>query len=389
MRQCSNLLYGIIIILPIIDMATAFTENWPISVGTVIRPLIMISILLYLMMQREKRPFIFLLSYSVIAISFIIQFFTKSPFFFLAEMSFYLKIAYFTTMLWLTTHLITTTKTINKERLLQAANIALIIIGITYWLAFFTNTYTKSYSYIKTGNAGWYFSANELSVIILILFALALIRFTRTLNKSSILGVLLASSIFPMIGTKTALYGGFIVLIPVIFYTLFQKKHPQRFLLLILGAALFIYIPSTSGATNEQMEQPPVEKTEETHTLLSSRDVYLQDTFTAYQAATTSQKLFGLGYGGNYTKEPKTIEMDFFDLFFSLGIIGTAVILLACLILARRLLTWNITFTYLYSIGVLGLAMGISFVAGHVLFAPAVITYVAIFTIWTGGVRDG
>lgn len=388
MSQRSNLLYGIILILPIIDIATAFTEKWPISVGAIIRPLIMMILILYLMMQRRNRPIIFLLAYSIIMISFIVQFFTKTPFSLLAEISFYLKIAYFTTMLWLTTHLMTTKK-LSQDRLLLMSNLALIIIGITYWLAFFTNTYTKSYSYIKTGNAGWYFSANELSVIILILFALTLIRFIRKLDTTTILGILLASSVFPMIGTKTALYGGFIVLIPIIIYAIFKKLHPQYFLLLVLCGALFIYIPTTSGATNKQIEQAPAEVEEEKHTLLSSRDVYLRDTFADFQAAPTKQKLFGLGYGGNYTKEPKTIEMDFFDLFFSIGIVGTVVMLLAGLALVYQLLTWNITFIYLYSLGVLGLIMGISFVAGHVLFAPAVITYVAIFTIWTGSIRDG
>src|SRR5699024_11452860 len=107
-------------------------------------------------------------------------------------------------------------------------------------------------------------------------------------------------------------------------------------------------------------------------------DSYLRDTYADFQAAPTKQKLFGLGYGGNYTKEPKTIEMDFFDLFFSIGIVGTVVMFLAGLALVYQLVTWNITFIYLYSLGGVGLIMGISFVAGHVFFAPAVISYVAI-----------
>src|SRR5699024_7361903 len=144
------------------------------------------------------------------------------------------------------------------------------------------------------------------------------------------------------------------------------------------------YIPTTSGATSTQIEKATGKVEEEKHTLLSSRDVNLRDTFADFQASPAPQTSFGLGHGGNYTREPKTIEMDSFDLFFSIGIVGTVVMLLAGLALVYQLLTWNVTFIYLYSLGVLGLIMGISFVAGHVLFAPAVITYVAIFTIWTG-----
>ena len=29
-----------------------------------------------------------------------------------------------------------------------------------------------------------------------------------------------------------------------------------------------------------------------------------------------------MGYAGNYSDQPKMIEMDFYDLFYSLGIIG-------------------------------------------------------------------
>src|SRR5699024_2521395 len=136
-----------------------------------------------------------------------------------------------------------------------------------------------------------------------------------------------------MIGTKTALYGGFIVLIPIIIYAIFKKLHPQYFLLLVLCGALFIYIPTTSGATNKQIEQAPAEVEEEKHTLLSSCDVYLRDTSTDFQVEPKKQKLIGHSYRGNYTKETKKIMMVFCDLFFSIGIVATVVMLLAGLAL--------------------------------------------------------
>src|SRR5699024_11057923 len=121
--------------------------------------------------------------------------------------------------------------------------------------------------------------------------------------------------------------------------------HPQYFLLLVLCGALFIYIPTTSGATNKQIEQAPAEVEEEKHTLLSSRDVYLRDTFADFQAAQTKQKLFGLGYGGNYTKEPKTIEMDCFELVIRRGIVGTGIMMFSDFALVCRLATGNLTLT--------------------------------------------
>src|SRR5699024_7792202 len=97
MSQRSNLLYGIILILPIIDIATAFTEKWPISVDAINLALIMMILFLYLMMLLRNRLIRFLLVYSIIMISFIEHFFTITSFSLLAVISFYLKIAYFTT----------------------------------------------------------------------------------------------------------------------------------------------------------------------------------------------------------------------------------------------------------------------------------------------------
>ena len=56
--------------------------------------------------------------------------------------------------------------------------------------------------------------------------------------------------------------------------------------------------------------------------ILSSREEYLAEHQRQFAEAPLAQKLFGMGYSGNYTKEPKMIEMDFYDLFYSLGIIG-------------------------------------------------------------------
>src|SRR5699024_9704446 len=57
--------------------------------------------------------------------------------------------------------------------------------------------------------------------------------------------------------------------------------------------------------------------------ILSSRHLYLQETKDDFMEADILRNAFGLGYAGDYEQGPKIIEMDFFDLFFSYGIIGT------------------------------------------------------------------
>lgn len=78
------------------------------------------------------------------------------------------------------------------------------------------------------------------------------------------------------------------------------------------------------------------------------------------------------------------IEMDFYDLFFSLGIIGFLYLIAPLLYYAVRFIIYFVsqireTFTIpyvMYGVGFI-LALGIATTAGHVLTAPAVSIYVA------------
>jgi len=97
------------------------------------------------------------------------------------------------------------------------------------------------------------------------------------------------------------------------------------------------------------------------------------------------QKLFGMGYAGNYLDTPKLIEMDFLDLFYSYGIVGFFVFLLPFIYaIATITINFKLNKSKLYKLEfglvlcslILGLA--IAFIAGHVLFAPAVSIYLAV-----------
>lgn len=393
MEKRAQIIYAIIIILPLIDMATAFTEQWMLSVGAIIRTLFIVGSFLYLWQvyykQEQRTLGVFLFAYFMIASSLILNYFTKEPFLLVDEVSFILKASYYVIIVWITTYVITT-KPIQNERLLQATNWALMIIGIAYWLAFITNTNIKSYAYIKSGYSGWYFSANEFSVIMLILFALVLIQFLLNPSHISFIAILLALTIFPMIGTKTALYGAIILFIPMILYSITTKKRLQMGLLSVLFGLFLIYIPFTAAQANNAPETKDTELAPEStqYGLLSSRDVYLQDTLADFKNASIPRQLFGLGYAGDYDDAPKTIEMDFYEMFFSFGIIGTIALVIPLLYLSYSLIRFKMDFLYIYRLGTLALVMAIAFVAGHVLFAPAVITYVALLAISTGMVAN-
>ncbi|KHE72632.1 O-antigen ligase family protein, partial [Halobacillus sp. BBL2006] len=119
--------------------------------------------------------------------------------------------------------------------------------------------------------------------------------------------------------------------------------------------------------------------------LLSSRNLFFANTYEQYKNADIVQKSFGMGYAGNYKENRKLIEMDFFDLFFSYGIIGSLLLFMPFFLLAflfiKRLFTMPlrvITPENVLLFAAIGMGTGIAFLAGHVLYAPAVNIYLAL-----------
>ena len=95
-----------------------------------------------------------------------------------------------------------------------------------------------------------------------------------------------------------------------------------------------------------------------------------------YNEAPMSQKLLGMGYAGNYKEQPKLIERDFHDWFYSFGIIGFILLVIPFLYFGIKFIACIFTkfkqiFTVKYAmvIAAILLGLGISFMAGHILIA--------------------
>ena len=104
-----------------------------------------------------------------------------------------------------------------------------------------------------------------------------------------------------------------------------------------------------------------------------------------------SQKLLGMGYAGNFKyneqkqPDPKLIEMDFHDWFYDFGIIGFALLMIPFVYYGLRILLVFITrFKEIFNIkyGMIAasllLALGIAYIAGHILTAPGVGIYFVV-----------
>lgn len=320
----------------------------------------------------------------------VINLILKDPYFLLAEVNFGLKATYYLTMLF-TIFVMIDKRMLNLRIIDSATYIISFIIGGTYWIAILTKTSFSSYTYASAGYSGWFFAANELSVIVIILIGLTLSILYRTQSLPSLLAFLLLLSTAPMIGTKTAFAGSMILLLAFILLSrqhIFKNKTIT--FILITTMAFIILLPFTPIGENLSLLQTTsndqVKSTDQIkgdanglpNQLLSSRDVYLAQTKEDFMEANIMRKAFGLAYAGDYLDQQKLIEMDFFDLFFSFGMIGSLFLLLPLGYIIRQSIAFLLHPSYLLLILTLGLSFSISFFAGHVLFAPSVMTYMAI-----------
>jgi MFS family permease len=305
---------------------------------------------------------------------------------------------------------------------------SILIINSVMVIAIATGTSLKSYDWTKIGYTGWFFAGNEIGAILAILFPVTLtyaILETKTVKYIYYwIPVVLTGFSLVMLGTKVgygALFIGLFVSLFICFINWFLRKNKSERTFLtngIISFILFIVLivitpftpifsntfahlelleinfdnskeaPENNHTNDNNINKghvPEVNKEQVENLILSSRDVFLKDHQNQFKAAPIMQKLFGMGYSGNYEEAPKMIEMDFYDLFYSLGILGFIVYLLPFLVMLYKIGIFflrNIKFIfesgYLFFLLSIFLGLGISYTAGHVLTAPAVSIYFSI-----------
>ncbi|AQX53110.1 O-antigen ligase family protein [Priestia flexa] len=431
------LFVGFISIQPIIDMLTTYmvlNVESPLSIGVIIRFMYMVfvGIILLVFFKKSKWARYSILYLIVFALFLGVNIYFnsqwKDPYYLAQEVKFFNKVVYMNVTLLgaivvftMYRQSVNVSKALNKNLLTASLIISIVFIG-----TMLTGTALESYQYNKTGFKGWFYAANELGAIVALLLPLTLLfglKKTQSLKQFYfwIPFILLAVSSI-MIGTKVGL-GAVILSLGVAFVVLVLKLFATKqravksnlvisiILLVVVGATTPISPAFTNTYAhidlleNKKKEQQPEQPEEDDATdtkkkkrqkldnsdienlILSSREDFLAHHKEQYAEAPIARKLVGMGYAGNYTEEqqPKMIEMDFYDLFFSLGIIGFILWILPLLIIALYVIKrfirepsqlWNESFM-MYSTSVV-LALGIAFVAGHVFTAPAVTIYFAV-----------
>ncbi|HDX9625019.1 TPA: O-antigen ligase family protein [Bacillus anthracis] len=422
-----------IVFQPILDLLTSFSIyvlHMSATVGIVVRFAFMLLALGYLLLhhkqQGAKKYILYLCLFGIVlAIGLVNNLMVKSPVSFGEEVKFIMKSVYPIVLLF--GYIIALKELKNNEfafhKIITYFLYATLILSISIIAAMATGTDFPSYPNSKIGSRGWFFAGNDLSSIFAIMFPIVVLYSVhKTTSFSKVyywIPTVLAMYASIMIGTKVG-YGAIVITLGIALFFLFieymmhRKKEGRGFIYLVntivaavvLGG-LLVLTPQTPIAKNmsihlqiyeykksvqdekdrkegkvvkeEEHKQGELTDSEMKSLIYSDRDKFLKVYKQYYKEAPLSQKLFGMGYAGNYTTKMKLVEMDFHDLFFAFGIVGFLMYLLPLLYFGIKIFIRLITnFKKLFSVkhmllaSTLVLSLGIGFMSGHVLTAPAV-----------------
>ena len=131
------------------------------------------------------------------------------------------------------------------------------------------------------------------------------------------------------------------------------------------------------------------------HFIFSQRLTFLENTNNSFKKANIIEKSFGIGYIENYNTEyerNKTIEIDYFEIFYRHGIIGFSLYLtIIILIIKKEKINTkeNSIINTEYRISIL-LILLLALFSGHIIITPAVSIFVSlvILIIIKGGLNE-
>lgn len=231
----------------------------------------------------------------------------------------------------------------------------------------------------KVAYLSFFYSGNELSATLLCLTPIVL-DYLRKHQSWLVIIICLSLMIygFALLRTKTLIIG----FILTILYFGFRMRKSKKilgaipiFLIIIVGltftlAKNFNVALNFYGIDNlnEVMSVKFVDKV-----LLSSRLTYTNDAFKQYQNTNLSKKVFGLGDLSHNIS--KNTEIDLFDIFFSLGLLGTIIYLY---VMFKSLKNLKLTGIYAFSFY---LTLFASFFSGHILTSPMVCIWLSLMPV--------
>lgn len=390
-KNISKILIIFLYLQPVIDLLTSISLNilnLDISFGVIVRILFLLFLLyFYLFVKKsiDKKSliylgslFIFLIIYSVMIIT------LKDTSALFYELQNVIKLIYLPILLIIVKD---SDIKIDYKDLVKIACIYLIFICLPTIFGLQFNSYSQG----KTGSVGWFNSGNEISAILSILtpFLIYYLFKKNNLIKKILLIILIGYTYF-IIGSKIIIISLLLsIIFNIILYFKNNKVEKKKILkysligvfIIIIG---IILIPRTNFYQNIviHLNYLGINSIKDVFSfnfinrfIFSDRLTYLLNTNLNYIWSEPIEKFFGIGFIESYGTDfvyLKTIEMDFFDIFYRTGIFGFIIIMYPIVKALIMVFKKNYHSSIKFAI-ILGLV--IAMLVGHTIVSPGVSIY--------------
>lgn len=387
-KMFDRLLIIFLFLNPILDAITAYQLKYnigSITIGTLIRGLFLYIIIFYMIKNNIKRKHLLVFIIYIILATCFNYFYLKNPI--VSEVSNLTIIFYLPILIYFFKNL--DNELINDKLIFILYLVYVNFIIVPYIFGFGFHTYPEKYN--KWGFMGVFYSGNEISAILIGLLPVIvnyLINHKNIFIKL-IFGLEILVAIF-MVGTRTLIMGLAITIMYFIFKFIKNnyKKLTRKIKFIGCGLAICIVItsivvlPKLPIVKNAEIafKYYNINKFSELFTfktldkiIFSERLTFLKGINKYYFARKIPVIIFGLGRTGLLAV--KDVELDIFDIFYSIGFIGSIVYLIFMIDGFKKT-----KFKDYYILSLL-LFMLMSLTSGHVLIRPMVSIYFAIIFI--------
>lgn len=365
-----SLIY-LLIFFPILDFLTSIFvwEGKNIWLGSFIKGLLFLYALWKILRKKENyERIILLIGYLFTQIVYV--FGNKLPL--MENVSLILKTFFFPVMILYFSQ--KEDKKITHSFLTKIFYIYLLLLVVPYFLGIGHNI--SEFYPNKDAYLSFFYSGNELSATLLCLLPIVLYELKNHHSYFvKLLGATLIVIGFALLKTKTLIFG---FILSVIYLLWKDRKKKTNYKIVIPGFLLIACLLVITLGRNfdvalkyYEMDSPKeilsVEFVDKV--VLSNRITSLSEVNKIYQEAPIEKKIFGLG---DLSKSHiKNIEMDLFDIFYQIGILGFIVYIIVILYGLRRT-----KITGIYAFGFY-LTLIVSFLSGHILTSPMVSIWLA------------
>jgi hypothetical protein len=418
-----RLLKIFIILQPILDLITSYQStylNFDISFSIILRGLAFVFVIFYLLFFGDNKK---VKKYMIIIVSFLTIFmanmlFTKGFTYIFKEAYTVVRFFYFPIMLLffcVAYKKLKSAESFDKKMAMYVACFYFLIAA----LAFITGTSYLSYDDPnKIGFNGWFYSANERGSTYAILLPILFAYIFK--DKKTIALILLGIFAMLILGTKVGYLGVILTLGSAFIYLLLRKFiFKDKNILYIAGVLSALMIVALLTTTlpvyknikyqtdsvdeiikdKEDMTQEEIDNAieqddnyliedKEQNLVFSRREIYLEQNIKYFKEQAIMNKLFGSGSENKKLSGEliaRKVERDFFDVFFTFGIVGFIVyfvpfiyILVNIAISVLKNIKKIITPSMWFNLTSIVIALAISFMSGHVLVSPSVSIFLVL-----------